>query len=151
MLRRLALLLAVLVWSPMAPAQEGGQQGVVVQTAVVNEDHGYLNLSSRGGRPGGGVAGDGTPALQQAALTATFSNFNLNGIPYAIWTTWRQTQTVDQGTSCSAGSASETSSSTRERGANSLIGVKKNGTSNGVFGGKVKAICVRRPTTIRKT
>jgi PKD repeat protein len=192
----ISLCLPVVSATP-ALAQEANAEPVVVQTAVISEDYGYLNLSNRGGRPGGGgVDGDGPPPLQQASMTATFANFELNGIPFATWTTCRQTQTVDQclatlgdtmreqhpgdiggdtftfdititNTSPAGGPVLTTFafqskfsespalgsrigdklfSAQRDtltsNAANPLIGVKKNGTTNGLFGGKIKGICI---------
>jgi hypothetical protein len=78
----ISLCLPVVSATP-ALAQEGTAEPVVVQTAVISEDYGYLNLSTRGGRPTGpGVDGDGPPPLQQASMTATFANFELNGIHF---------------------------------------------------------------------
>jgi hypothetical protein len=179
-----------------------------VQTALISEDYGYLNLSGGGGSGGGGVDGDGAPALQPASMTATFANFELNGIPFAAWTTCRATRSVDQclfdligdrdgdgivgprdlhpgaiggdtlafdvtitNTSAAGGpvltnfafqSKFSESPALGSRigdklfaadrvgpvvvnagaGLNPLFGVKKNGTSNGVFNGKIKGICI---------
>jgi len=66
------------------------------QKALISENYGYINLSQRGGRGGGGGDGDGAPALQQASMTATFSNFTLNGIPFATWSSCRATLSVQE-------------------------------------------------------
>jgi hypothetical protein len=176
----------------------------IVQTAVIDEDFGYLNLSQRGGRPvGPGVDGDGPPPLQPAAMTATFSDFALNGVAFGDWQDCRATDSVDdclvsligdrdgdgvvsardlhpgdiggdvltfdvtiENTSPPGGPVLTTFAfqskfsespalgsrigdklfSAERVGyagpAQGLVGVKKNGTANGLFGGKVKAICI---------
>lgn len=173
-------------------------QNPAQQVAVVAESFGYLNFADLGGPPPGGVDGDGAPPLQTASMTATFSNFALNGISYVDWTACRTTQTVDQclatlgptlrqqhpgaiggdtftfdvtitNTSASGGPvltnfafqskfsespalgsrigdklfAAERVGPVSSTAANPLIGVKKNGVTNGLFrDGKVKGICI---------
>jgi hypothetical protein len=195
-----AAVMAVVVAFPTSAQAEPE----IVQTAVVDEDYGYLNLSQRGGRPTGpGVDGDGPPPLQAAAMTAVFSDFALNGIEFEAWSACRTTSSVDEclvdligdrdgdGTiglrdlhpgdiggdtftfdvtitntsppggpvltafafqskfseSPALGSRIGDKLFSAERvgyegPATGLIGVKKNGTANGLFGGKVKAICI---------
>jgi PKD repeat protein len=203
----LAVVVACLVMLPSLPAF--AQSGTVVQTAEVAEKYGYLNLSAGGGGPSG-VDGDGAPALQKASMTATFSNFTLNGIGFSAWSACRATQSVDEclaalvadrdgdgvkslrdlhpgaiggdvlafdltitNTSPSGGpvlttfafqskfsespalgsrigdklfSAQRVPLLTGEEfisnADNPLIGVKKNGTTNGLFPGKIKGICI---------
>jgi hypothetical protein len=176
----------------------------IVQTAVIDEDYGYLNLSQRGGPPTGpGVDGDGPPPLQQASMTATFSDFAVNGIPFDDWQACRTTSSVGDCLTTLVGDRDGdgvvglrdlhpgdiggdtlefdvTITNTSPPGGpvltafafqskfsespalgsrigdklfsaervgyegptNGLIGVKKNGTANGLFGGKVKGICI---------
>ncbi|MEX2494735.1 MAG: PKD domain-containing protein [Woeseia sp.] len=176
-----------------------------VQRALISEDFGYLNLSERGGPPTGDrVDNDGPPPLQPAEMTAVFSNFELNGIPFGTWSACRAgggsvdsclqdlldpeatgglrtlhpgaiggdllsfdvtiTNTSQDAVLTSFSFQSKFSESpalgsrigdklfSAERigeivtdaavPANALIGVKKNGTSNGLFGGKVKLMCI---------
>lgn len=179
-------------------------QSLPQNTAIVNESFGYLNLSRRGGRPGSGATNDEPPELQQASLTATFSNFSLNGIALADWRACRATGSVDiclttligdrdgdgvigsrdlhpgaiggdtlafdvavTNTSPAGGPVltafgfqskfsespalgsrigdklfSAKRSGLASAAANPLTGVKKNGTSNGLFNGKIKLICL---------
>jgi PKD repeat protein len=83
--------------APVAAEDPPAATSAIVQTAVISEEYGYLNLSTRGGMPGGGgVDGDGPPPLQQASMTATFANFELNGIPFDTWQDCRASGTVDE-------------------------------------------------------
>ena len=177
----------------------GNLQTVAIQTAVISEEYGYLNLESRGGRPLNIL---GPPPLQEASMTATFANFELNGIPFDNWQACRANKSVDEclleeldpngdgglralhpgeiggdtftfdititNTSEPGGPVLTTFAfqskfsespalgsrigdklfSARRFGdvvseaEHSLIGVKKNGTTNGLFGGKIKGICI---------
>jgi hypothetical protein len=200
MLVMLSLSMGAIVAISAAPG-EG-----IVQRAEISESFGYINLSQRGGRPTGpGVDNDGPPPLQPASMTAGFSNFTLNGIPFTGWHECRsQGNSVDQclnelvadrdgdgnkglrdlhpgeiggdvfsfdmtitNTSppgvilTSFGFQSKFSespalgsrigdklfSAVQDGNAPSpLTGVKKNGTSNGLFGGQVKFICINSST-----
>jgi PKD repeat protein len=198
----ISLCLPAFIMEPVS-AEENG----IVQTAVIGEEHGYLNLSTRGGRPsGGGVDGDGAPPLQQASMTATFDDFELNGIPFDDWQACRATGSVDDclatlgsslreqhpgdiggdtfefdvtitntsapggpvlttfafqskfsespalgsrigdklfSASCEVEDPEDDPTCTIETdGLHPLGGVKKNGTTNGLFGGKIKGICI---------
>lgn len=166
------------------------------QTAVVDDSiHPYINFSEGGGGPGGGsgIDGDGPPPLQPASMSATFSDFTLNGVSFADW----QACIAAGGSavSCNPGHLGEiggdvfefdlTIENTSGPGGPTLTnfafqskfsespalgsrigdklfkatraalataaphplgGVKKNGTSNGLFGGKLKFICVNSST-----
>jgi hypothetical protein len=202
----ISLCLPVVSATPVLAQEPEPSPDAVVQTAVIAEEYGYLNLSDRGGRPGGGgVDGDGPPPLQQASMTATFANFELNGISFEKWQGCRATGSVDDclatlGTTLRQQHPGEiggdtfafdiTITNTSDPGGpvlttfafqskfsespamgsrigdklftarcvvdpltgpkcdidtdadNPLIGVKKNGTTNGLFGGKIKGICI---------
>jgi hypothetical protein len=93
----LAILIILSLCLPFFSLEPVTADNHVVQTAVISEEYGYLNLSTRGGQPTGpGVDGDGPPPLQQASMTATFANFELNGIPFDDWQACRATGSVDE-------------------------------------------------------